>query len=389
MSIDFKALTARFYPEEIEWRIGQSGKNANGFWSKAFAYIDNRAILKRLDDVLGPENWQDRVEPGPDGAVCGIGIKVDGEWVWKWDGAERTDFEPFKGALSGAEKRAASKWGIGRYLYALPEGWCECSPTAKDGWNFAKTKDGERFWWIPPTLPDWALPEGDASKPSPAASKPTQQTFIEPEPAKPAPASQQAANKKFPERACPECGETFAVRSVRKDLLKPGDAPYYCWKKLEKPDGSGVRGCGAKWGNEQENPFGETQTSQPRKQEQKEQPLSHKDNIAGWARLILDAPILDGMPDGESPLDKAILTIKKAIVEKRLSTQHAYEVLKTGFESCETKGQFENMEASAMPVINACFDPPMSDKLRLSFGELIAQTDGRLSAPAGAGIIPF
>lgn len=41
------------------------------------------------------------------------------------DGAENTDIEPVKGGLSDAYKRAAVKWGIGRYLYDMEAAWVD------------------------------------------------------------------------------------------------------------------------------------------------------------------------------------------------------------------------------------------------------------------------
>jgi hypothetical protein len=75
--------------------------------------------MDRLDSVCGPENWQDTYTPGVSKSiVCNIGIRIN-DWVWKADGAGETDMEAEKGALSDAFKRAAVRWGIGRYLYEL------------------------------------------------------------------------------------------------------------------------------------------------------------------------------------------------------------------------------------------------------------------------------
>ncbi|EFL6856235.1 recombinase, partial [Escherichia coli] len=67
---------------------------------------------------------------------------------------------------SGAMKRAAVQWGIGRYLYNLEEGFAQTSLDKKQGWHRAKLKDGTGFYWLPPSLPGWAIPASD-NKPSP------------------------------------------------------------------------------------------------------------------------------------------------------------------------------------------------------------------------------
>jgi hypothetical protein len=155
-TLDLEALKDVFSPEDIEWRLQSSGIKNENVWGLALAYITNRAIMHRLDDVVGPENWSNQFTEGPDGGVlCGISIRIDGEWVTKWDGASNTDIEEVKGGLSGSMKRAAVQWGIGRYLYNLKEGFIREDP---NGTHRGKTKEGKTFKWTPPALPDWALP---------------------------------------------------------------------------------------------------------------------------------------------------------------------------------------------------------------------------------------
>lgn len=115
-------LKAFFAADELEWKpITISKKTNKGL---AAAYVTNRAIMDRLDDVCGPEKWRNEYREGPDGGVlCGISIRVGDEWITKWDGAENTDIEPVKGGLSSSMRRAAVQWGIGRYLYELPQQW--------------------------------------------------------------------------------------------------------------------------------------------------------------------------------------------------------------------------------------------------------------------------
>lgn len=52
--MDLNKFDAPFNPEDIEWRIQQSGKTRDGkVWAMVLAYVTNRAIMKRLDDVCG------------------------------------------------------------------------------------------------------------------------------------------------------------------------------------------------------------------------------------------------------------------------------------------------------------------------------------------------
>lgn len=120
MSI-FDELAAPFPADRVSWRVGSTtGDKTRGM---ALAYIDARDVMDRLDAVVGPDGWQCRYPHANGKTVCEIGIRLNGEWVWKADGAGDTDYEAEKGALSDAFKRAAVRWGIGRYLYDLDSPW--------------------------------------------------------------------------------------------------------------------------------------------------------------------------------------------------------------------------------------------------------------------------
>ena len=121
MSDIFEQLASPFDPSEVDWRVGSTTKDkAKGM---ALCYVDARTVMDRLDTVCGPAGWQNRYVLNGTKTVCEIGIKCDGEWVWKSDGAGDSDIEAEKGALSDAFKRAAVRWGIGRYLYNLKSPW--------------------------------------------------------------------------------------------------------------------------------------------------------------------------------------------------------------------------------------------------------------------------
>ena len=124
--IDFKALSAPFNPALVSWRVGSTTKDKSR--GMALAYIDARDVMERLDEVCGPAGWQCRYSHTNGTTVCDIAILCGDVWVWKADGAGATDVEAEKGALSDAFKRAAVRWGIGRYLYHLCTPWVDLEP---------------------------------------------------------------------------------------------------------------------------------------------------------------------------------------------------------------------------------------------------------------------
>lgn len=164
--MNLNLLDEPFDKSDIEWRIQQAGKASNGIWAKVLAYVTNRAIMKRLDEVCGKENWRNEYRdiPNNGGVECGISIKVGGEWVTKWDAAENTQVEAVKGGRSGAMKRAAVQWGIGRYLYNLEEGFATVSMERVNGFTYARDKNIGVFYWKAPELPVWALPKKESGE---------------------------------------------------------------------------------------------------------------------------------------------------------------------------------------------------------------------------------
>lgn len=146
------ALQKPFPAEDIEWRVGStSADKSKGI---ALAYLTNRAIMSRLDELFGPFGWRNEFrEWKGTSQLCGISIKHEGEWITKWDGADDSQTEAVKGGLSDAMKRAGYQWGIGRYLYNLDPIWM---PLKAQGKSYALMGQ--------PQLPKWALPEGYEQK---------------------------------------------------------------------------------------------------------------------------------------------------------------------------------------------------------------------------------
>ncbi len=129
-----RALADFFAAEEIDWKP----QVVSGNRALAVAYIDARSVMARLDDAVGPENWKDEYFLLPDGHVeCRLSVRVyleemkQAEWVTKADigsqaGSDAAD--RLKGGFSDSLKRAAVKWGVGRYLYNLPLQWVDYDP---------------------------------------------------------------------------------------------------------------------------------------------------------------------------------------------------------------------------------------------------------------------
>lgn len=124
--MNLQNLHAPFPPNEIEWRVGSTNRDKTS--GLALAYLTARHVMERLDEVCGPENWQDRYEFHGKRTVCYLSIRIGDQWVTKADGAGDSDVEAEKGAISDALKRAAVKWGIGRYLYSLGNTWVQLEP---------------------------------------------------------------------------------------------------------------------------------------------------------------------------------------------------------------------------------------------------------------------
>jgi hypothetical protein len=124
----YDALAAPFPVEEISWRVGptneRSRREDQPLRGQPLCYVDARTVMDRLDSVVGFDNWQCSYTPGvATSIVCNIGVRLLNDWIWKADGAGATDMEADKGALSDAFKRAAVRWGVGRYLYELKAPW--------------------------------------------------------------------------------------------------------------------------------------------------------------------------------------------------------------------------------------------------------------------------
>ncbi|WP_435006643.1 Rad52/Rad22 family DNA repair protein [Tundrisphaera lichenicola] len=109
----FAALAAPFDPQEVRVR-SQAGRQ--------LAYITARTAMNRLDSILGPENWWDEYVPGEHSVLCRLTVRLpDGTMLTKADAGGYAGMpdsgDDEKSGFSDAFKRAAVKFGVGRYLY--------------------------------------------------------------------------------------------------------------------------------------------------------------------------------------------------------------------------------------------------------------------------------
>jgi hypothetical protein len=125
-------LSRPFDQKDIEWRVGRLTKTGD---TMVLAYVNVRTVQDRLNEVMGCD-WQCKHINYGVKTICHLGLKLDGEWVWRSDGAGDTQFEADKGGISDALKRASVAFGIGRHLYDL--GNVFIKPT-----DFKKNKKGE------------------------------------------------------------------------------------------------------------------------------------------------------------------------------------------------------------------------------------------------------
>ncbi|AFV75780.1 Rad52/Rad22 family DNA repair protein [Thermus oshimai] len=143
----WQKLSEPFPPEEVQWRIEALSRDRKK--ALVVPYVDARTVLDRLDRVVGPEGWHDEYQ-----------VLADAERTLKDERGERRERlvevkcrltvlgttkedvgegDSLKAAFSDALKRAAVKFGVGRYLYRLEKQWVDY--------------DAEKGRFTPPRLP--------------------------------------------------------------------------------------------------------------------------------------------------------------------------------------------------------------------------------------------
>jgi hypothetical protein len=130
----WQELAKPFPPEEVQLKVQSMNKDRTK--GMVVAYIDARMVMDRLDEVFGPDNWEDMYRVLSDKSAdtevgslrtveveCTLAVVLDKDVrIAKRDVGEG---DSLKAAYSDAFKRAAVKFGVGRYLYSLPKVWAD------------------------------------------------------------------------------------------------------------------------------------------------------------------------------------------------------------------------------------------------------------------------
>ena len=156
----YRQLAEPFDISEIKWRVTHT--NRDGSRGAVIAFADPRAYTDRLNQLFTPSGWtrnydvttvsavtrvkRDKIiQTGKVLVTCTLTIARLG--CHSGSGEEWADEEnAFTAAEAQAFKRTAMCFGLGRYLYKLPETWVTLDEYGKP----------TRL----PALPQWALPNG-------------------------------------------------------------------------------------------------------------------------------------------------------------------------------------------------------------------------------------
>ena len=163
-------LAEPFHPADVGYKPITSGRTPKGAYAVLAAYVSARAVMDRLDSVLTPAGWEDRYKVlSPECVACSLSITVGGRTYTKEGCGDVAVGFSYKSGYSGALKRAAVQFGIGRYLYYLDAPFLDVSEGYPPRDNpraikvFAKGQRGQpdvKGWVETSPLPRWALPGG-------------------------------------------------------------------------------------------------------------------------------------------------------------------------------------------------------------------------------------
>jgi hypothetical protein len=169
----FAELAKPFDLNELNWRVSAVSRDRKR--ALVQPHLDARAIMDRLDTVVGPGGWQDSYDVDNERAQAKCRLTILG--IAKEDVGEAAPAQgsagqaSIKSAVADALKRAAVKFGIGRYLTRVEATWVDYDDESRRPLEL-------------PALPEWALPENP--KPAvPLAATDTPAPAVRPTPRTP------------------------------------------------------------------------------------------------------------------------------------------------------------------------------------------------------------
>jgi hypothetical protein len=170
-----KALLRPFDLGEVKFKP----QSVKGNRALAIGYIDARHVMDRLDDELGIDGWRDEYTVLPGGEVeCRLSLRIAGTWITKADvgsPSEQPDGgDRMKAAYSDALKRAAVKFGVGRFLYRTGHAWHDYDPQKKQFAHPLKlVPHGDGFRVVAASETETRVAAQPAAKPAPQHAPPT------------------------------------------------------------------------------------------------------------------------------------------------------------------------------------------------------------------------
>ena len=147
-----EAMAEPFSVMSVEWKPGATTQDKTR--ALALAYVESRAYITRLNE-LADGDWSDEYQvftlSDRVAVICrltiyGVTRTGDGEALLKY--GDSADENALTSASAQAFKRACVKFGLGAYLYDLPQVWCDYDQKSRRIVN-------------PPKLPEWAVPFGE------------------------------------------------------------------------------------------------------------------------------------------------------------------------------------------------------------------------------------
>lgn len=136
-----EALSVPFYSSSVEWK--PQAVSADKKRALAAAYVDMREYEDRLDKVF--PQWSSSVQflMTEKKVAAVVSLTVAGVTRVNVGEASLDDENAFTSAYAQGFKRVCSDFGLGRYLYRLPQVWCDYD-------------EKKRAIVGAPELPEWA-----------------------------------------------------------------------------------------------------------------------------------------------------------------------------------------------------------------------------------------